>query len=405
MTTNVLAPLIGEGVEELSVVAWKKKPGEFVREGECLVELESDKVVTEVPSPATGSIAELLAAEGDTVRAGAIIAVIDAAAVGAQAAESSAPTAPTALALGHTARSDFLSPVVRKLVAEHAVDPALITGSGVGGRVTKEDVLAFIAARAAAEGAASVVAPPGAVPPTVAARPPYHRPHTILRKRIAERMIASQLTSAHVLTVAEADMSAIVAHRAANKEAFAKRGVKLTLSAYFISVLARALRRFPDMNASWTDEHMILHPDVNIGLAVSLGDGGLIVPVLKRADELDLFETARGVDAIAEAARGGRLGNEDVKGGTFTLTNYGTTGSLIAAPIINQPQIGILGTGTLQKRPVVLTNPEGVDAIAIRTMVYISLVFDHRALDGEAASIFLRSVKEGLENWAERYLS
>ena len=159
------------------------------------------------------------------------------------------------------------------------------------------------------------------------------------------------------------------------------------------------------MNASWTDEHMILHPDVNIGLAVSLGDGGLIVPVLKRADELDLFETARGVDALAEAARAGRLGNEDVKGGTFTLTNYGTTGSLIAAPIINQPQIGILGTGTLQKRPVVLTNPEGVDAIAIRTMVYISLVFDHRALDGEAASIFLRSVKEGLENWAERYLS
>jgi 2-oxoglutarate dehydrogenase E2 component (dihydrolipoamide succinyltransferase) len=153
------------------------------------------------------------------------------------------------------------------------------------------------------------------------------------------------------------------------------------------------------MNSSWSEEGMILHPEVNVGLAVSLGDGGLIVPVLRRADALDLAETARGVERLASAARAGSLGNDDVKGGTFTLTNYGTTGSLIAAPIINQPQIGILGAGSLQKRPVVIAGPDGADAVAIRTMVYLSLVFDHRAMDGEAASRFLRGVKEGLEGW------
>ena len=396
MTTNVLAPLIGEGVEELSVVAWKKKPGELVAEGEALVELESDKVVTEVPSPASGRVAELLASEGDTVRVGSVIAAIAAAEA---ADEKAAPNGPVkALPLGPSARAGFLSPLVRKLVAEHSVDPARIAGTGVGGRVTKEDVLAFVAARARAAGA-HVSAGPAAANAGAAASGPLHRPHSILRKRIAERMIASQMTSAHVLTVAEADMSAIVAHRAANKEAYAKAGVKLTLSAYFVWALARALRGFPDMNASWADDHMILHPDVNIGLAVSLGDGGLIVPVLKKADELDLLATAKGVDALAEAARTGRLDNESVKGGTFTLTNYGTTGSLIAAPIINQPQIGILGTGTLQKRPVALTSADGIDSIAIRTMVYISLVFDHRALDGEAASRFLGVVKSFLESW------
>ena len=382
MSVKVFAPLIGEGVEELSVVAWKKKPGDSVTEGEGLVELESDKVVTEVPSPATGALAELLAQEGDRVKAGAVIAVIEGEAVG----DRGGPPAPSAGAGGVGASSDFLSPVVRRIAAEKGVDPTAIVGTGAGGRVTRDDILAFVAARDG--GASAGPAPAGGL-----------RPHSVLRRRIAERMIASQLTSAHVLAVAEADMSAVAAHRAANKDAFAEDGVKLTLSAYFVAVLAAALRRFPEMNSSWSEEGMILHPEVNVGLAVSLGDGGLIVPVLKRADTLDLLETARGVDRLAEAARTGRLGNEDVKGGTFTLTNYGTTGSLIAAPIINQPQIGILGTGTLQKRPVVIAGADGVDSIAIRPMVFLSLVFDHRALDGEAASGFLRLLKEGLENW------
>jgi 2-oxoglutarate dehydrogenase E2 component (dihydrolipoamide succinyltransferase) len=331
MDVKVIAPLIGEGVDELSVVAWKKKLGDSVLEGEALVELESDKVVTEVESPASGTLAEVLAAEGDKIAAGAALAVI---------------------------------------------------ASG--------EALAGAAGSAGAAGATAAAAEPAG---------PELRPHSVLRKRIAERMIASQMTSAHVLTVTEVDMSAVVAHRAASKEAYARDGVKLTLSAYFVSALAAALRRFPEMNASFTEEGMLLHADVNIGLAVSLGDGGLIVPVVKKADSLSLIETARRIDDLANSARAGKLGNDDVRGGTFTLTNYGTTGSLIAAPIINQPQIGILGAGSLQKRPIVVANAEGVDAIAIRAMVYLSLVFDHRALDGEAASRFLRGVKEGLESW------
>jgi 2-oxoglutarate dehydrogenase E2 component (dihydrolipoamide succinyltransferase) len=280
---------------------------------------------------------------------------------------------------------------VRKLAAEAGIDPAAVRGTGADGRVTKDDVLAHIAAAASA-------APDGDAPASPSA--PALRPHSVMRRRIAERMIASQMTSAHVLSVAEADMGAIVAHRAANKEAFARDGVKLSLGAYFVYVLARALRAFPDMNSSWSEEAMILHSEVNVGVAVSLGDGGLIVPVLRRADRLDLAETARGIERLAAAARDGSLGADEVRGGTFTLTNYGTTGSLIAAPIINQPQIGILGAGSIQKRPVVIEAADGTDCIAIRPMVYLSLVFDHRALDGEAGSTFLRVVKEGLEGWA-----
>jgi 2-oxoglutarate dehydrogenase E2 component (dihydrolipoamide succinyltransferase) len=338
MTVKVIAPLIGEGVEELSVVEWKKKPGDAVSEGEGLVEVESDKVVTEIESPASGTLVERFAEEGDKVAAGAVIALIEA---GGSAGDAQGP-APT-----------------------------------------------------------SSAAPPSVAPPAAGRAPGLSelRPHSPQRKRIAERMIASQLASAHVLAVTEADMSAVAAHRAANKERFAAEGAKLSLSAYFVAVLARCLRRFPDMNASFSEAGMILHRGVNVGLAVSLGDGGLIVPVIKEADGLSLAETAREIERLAAAARAGALRPEEVQGGTFTLSNYGTTGSLIAAPIINQPQIGILGAGTLQKRAVVVAGADGLDSIAIRPMVYLSLVFDHRAMDGEAASRFLRGVKEGLEGW------
>jgi 2-oxoglutarate dehydrogenase E2 component (dihydrolipoamide succinyltransferase) len=336
MNIKVYAPLIGEGVEELNLVAWKKKPGDPVQEGEGLVELESDKVTTEVPSPATGRIVELLAQAGDTVRAGEAIALIDGASVEAQAA-----------------------PVAQ--------------------------------AEAAAAGAMG----PGPIP----IAPGALRPHSLIRRRIAQRMIDSQRSSAHVLTVAEADMGAVVAHLEASKAGFRGEGIKLSLSAYFVHALARALRRFPEMNSSWAEEGSILYPDVNVGIAVSLGDEGLIVPVLKRADTLGLAEIARGIARLAAEAREGRLAAEDVQGATFTLTNYGATGSLLAAPIIDQPQVGILGTGSVQKRPVVVADSSGADSIAIRPMVYLSLVFDHRAMDGEAAGSFLRSVKEGLEAW------
>jgi 2-oxoglutarate dehydrogenase E2 component (dihydrolipoamide succinyltransferase) len=345
MNVEVIVPSIGEGVEELAIVAWKKKPGDRVAAGEGLVEVESDKVTTELPSPAAGILAEILAAEGDRVAAGSAIARIDTA--GAGAADS-----------------------------EGAPVPAARAGSPAA--------------------AASAAAPPA----SAHAAEPSVRPHSAMRRRIAERMIASQATSAHVLTVAEADMSAVVAHRAAVKEGFAREGVRLTLSAYFSMALAGALKRFPDMNASWSEEGLVLHPEVNLGLAVSLGDGGLVVPVIRRADELDLLGSAREIGRLSEAARAGTLEGGELRGGTFTLTNYGTTGSLIAAPIINQPQLGILGAGSVSKRPVVVTGEDGADAIAIRPMVYLSLVFDHRALDGEAASRFLRAVVEALEGWA-----
>jgi 2-oxoglutarate dehydrogenase E2 component (dihydrolipoamide succinyltransferase) len=338
VNVKVFAPLIGEGVEELTLVSWKKKVGDSVKEGEELVELESDKVTTEVPSPATGRIAALLAEAGTLVRAGQAIALLEEGAIGPAASDEAAAAAKP--------------------------EPAPTAGP---------------------EGASAAL-----------------RPHSLLRRRIAERMIESQRTSAQVFTVAEADLSAVVAHRAAHKEAFAGEGVRLTLSAYFVSALARALRLFPEMNSSWSEEGMILHPEINIGVAVSLGgglSGGLIVPVIRRADALSLMETAHEIERLANAARSGTLGSLDVKGGTFTLTNYGATLSLFAAPIIDQPQIGILGTGSLQRRPVAVMGSDGVESIAIRPMVYLSLVFDHRAIDGEAAGLFLRGVKEGLEAW------
>jgi pyruvate/2-oxoglutarate dehydrogenase complex dihydrolipoamide acyltransferase (E2) component len=372
MTVKVLAPLIGEGVEELSIVAWKKSLGEAVKEGEALVEVESDKVVTEIASPASGSLREILAQAGDKVQAGGVVAIIEADGETARA-ERPAP--------------DFLSPVVKKLAAELGVDPALVKGSGAGGRVTKEDIQAFAARRG--EGSAEGSAGAGEVA----------RPHGLLRRKIAERMLASQATSAHVLTVMEADLGAVVAHRSAAKVEFAREGINLTLSAYFVSALASALKKHPEFNSSWVEEGMIIHREINIGVAVSLYEEGLIVPVIKRADGLSLAETAKAIERLAAAARAGKLESEDVKGGTFTLTNHGGGGSLFALPIINQPQIGILGTGVMQKRAVVKTSAEGLDSIAIRPMIYLSLVFDHRALDGESADRFLRGVKEALESW------
>jgi 2-oxoisovalerate dehydrogenase E2 component (dihydrolipoyl transacylase) len=365
MTAKVFAPLIGEGVEELSIVAWKKKLGDPVKENESLVEVESDKVVTEVPSPASGTLLEILVQAGDKVPVGGILAIVGSEVEKAEERPDEAGASRPA--------SGFLSPLVRKIAAENSVDPALVPGTGAGGRVTKEDILAFVAARQGGGrqgGSSKAETPEG-----------ERRPHSALRRKIAERMIRSQLTSAHVLTVMEADMSAVVAHRAANKDAYSSEGVRLTLSAYFVAALASALRKHLTVNSSWSEEGMILHSDINIGLAVSLG------------------EIARGIESLAIAARAGKLTNGDVTGGTFTLTNYGMGASLFASPIINQPQIGILGTGSLQKRAVVVTSPEGVDSIAIRPMVYLSLVFDHRALDGESADRFLGSVREGLENW------
>jgi 2-oxoglutarate dehydrogenase E2 component (dihydrolipoamide succinyltransferase) len=223
--------------------------------------------------------------------------------------------------------------------------------------------------------------------------------HTVIRRQIAEHMLLSQKTSPHVLTVMEADMGKVAAHRESNKASFEREGVKLTFTAYLIAAIAAGLRAHPLVNSSWTDEGVLLHGDINIGMATSLGAEGLIVPVIKGADKMSLITLARSVNDLASRARARKLHPDDVHGGTFTLTNHGTGGSLFAMPIINQPQCGILGTGAIQKRVVAVTDALGQDAFAVRPMLFLSLVFDHRILDGASADAFLQSVKQTLENW------
>ena len=433
MATKLIAPRPGEGVEELTIVSWLKSVGDHVDEMEPIVEVETDKVVTEFPSPVAGTLLRIDVPAGESVQVGQAMGLVGnpgeenetASAVPAPtAAASQAPreagreptpasvpepgTAETTAPTG--AKSGFLSPLVKKMAADQHIDLSQVQGTGEGGRITKADLLAYAERQTnapAAPSAAPAAARP-AVAPAIAAAPAMKAPATggkiipltPTRRQIAERMVQSVLTSPHVLSVMEADMTRVLAHRAAHKQEFAQRGINLTLTAYFVSALAKALSATPKMNASWTDEGIFSYDDVNIGMAVALGEAGLIVPVIQKAQELSLEGIARRVNDLSERARSKKLLPEEVRGGTFSLTNHGTGGSLFASPIINQPQLGILGTGMMQKRAVVVTDAEGNDSIAIRPMVYLSLVFDHRVIDGESGDAFLMIVKQTLENWA-----
>ncbi len=292
--------------------------------------------------------------------------------------------------------SGFISPVVSRIAAEHGVDLSQVQGTGLNGRVTKNDVLDFVEHGKQPPATLIAQVPP---PQVTAGTGDQVLKHTVIRRQIAEHMSMSQKTSPHVLTVMEADMSRVWAHRAAHKEQFARDGVKLTFTAYFIAAIVAGLKAYPMVNSTWTEEGVILHSAVNIGMATSLGDEGLIVPVIKGAENLSLLALARSVNDLAERARSKKLQPDDVRGGTFTLTNHGVAGSLFAMPIINQPQAGILGTGALQKRVIVITDSNGSDSIAVRPMVYLSFVFDHRILDGASADVFLGKVKSTLESW------
>jgi 2-oxoglutarate dehydrogenase E2 component (dihydrolipoamide succinyltransferase) len=284
--------------------------------------------------------------------------------------------------------------VVARIAAEHGVDLQQVQGTGLNGRITKNDVLAFV--ESGKSKVTTPAQPPSPVEPTVMpATGDQVIKHTVIRKQIAEHMVMSKHTSPHVLTVMEADMSRVAKHRSANKDIFARDGVNLTFTAYFMTAIVAGLKTYPNVNSSWTDEGILVHKAVNIGMATSLGEEGLIVPVIKNADNLSLLAMARAVNDLANRARAKKLQPDEVKGGTFTLTNHGTSGSLFAFPVINQPQSGILGVGAMQKRVVVID-----EAIAIRPMVYLSFVFDHRILDGASADAFLVRVKETLENWA-----
>jgi 2-oxoglutarate dehydrogenase E2 component (dihydrolipoamide succinyltransferase) len=424
MATKVLVPLLGEGVEEVTVTKWLKKEGDSVNELEPLLEVNTDKVDTEIPAPVSGTVLKILAEEGVPAKVGAVLAFIgnpgeavDSGTVGGgQSAVVSEK--PKSRVEGQKSNVDqpatsniqpatkheigFISPVVAKIAAEHSVNLSQVQGTGLNGRITKNDVLSYVEAQkktidhglqTMAHRPSSIVAPSAG---------DQLIKHTVIRKQIAEHMVMSKHTSPHVLTVMEADMSRVVKHRSANKDMFARDGVNLTFTAYFMMALVAALKTYPNANSSWTDEGILIHKDINLGMATSLGEEGLIVPVIKGADNLSLLAMARAVNDLANRARTKKLQTDEVRGGTFTLTNHGISGSLLAFPVINQPQCGILGVGALQKRVVVIPaqNGAGDDAIAIRPMVYLSFVFDHRILDGASADWFLMKVKETLENWS-----
>ena len=411
MATKVLVPLLGEGIEEVTVTKWLKQEGDSVNELEPLLEVNTDKVDTEIPAPASGTVLKILAEEGVPAKVGSVLALIGkpgesvegSSESGTTTAESkvenrkSASSYPETLDVQPSTRSDigFISPVVAKIAAEHGINLQQVQGTGLGGRITKNDVLSFVES-----GKKTIHQPPQSI---VHRLPSIVSPtdgdqlikHTAIRKQIAEHMVMSKHTSPHVLTVMEADMIRVVKHRSAHKEMFARDGVNLTFTAYFMMAIVAGLKAYPNVNSSWSDEGILVHKAVNIGMATSLGEDGLIVPVIKEADNLSLLAMARAVNDLAHRARSKKLQPDDVKGGTFTLTNHGISGSLFAFPVINQPQCGILGVGAMQKRVVVID-----DAIAIRPMVYLSFVFDHRILDGASADWFLMKVKETLENWA-----
>ena len=423
MSTNVLVPRLGEGVDEVTVTKWLKQEGETINEFEPLLEVNTDKVDTEIPAPASGVILKIEMQEGQVAKVGELLAIIGQLGENVEGGES------VAVSKGSKVESDalseskeqrsietqpstdhrplpidlgFISPVVAKIAAEHGVSLGQVVGTGLNGRITKNDVLSYVESRKRSpepvEGSKVETQPANLTRDTSTLDTLTHSDtlikHSPIRKSIAEHMVMSKRTSPHVLTVMEADLSRITKHRTANKSAFERDGVKLTFTAYFMSAIVAGLKAYPTANSSWTDEGVLIHKAINLGMATSLGEDGLIVPVIKNADNLSLLAMARTVNDLANRARTKKLHPDEVKGGTFTLTNHGISGSLFAFPVINQPQCGILGVGAMQKRVVVID-----DAIAIRPMVYLSFVFDHRILDGASADWFLAKVKETLENW------
>jgi 2-oxoglutarate dehydrogenase E2 component (dihydrolipoamide succinyltransferase) len=442
---------MGESIAEGTVSKWLKKVGDKVERDEPLLEISTDKVDAEIPSPAAGTITEILVKEGDTVPVNAVVARIAAegetAAPAPQAAKpeektvekpapqpakeaqaqppagqpgsraAGQPTAPPQPAPSPAPqaaqepeaevtslderRRTKSSPLVRKIAKENNIDISQLQGTGVSGRVTKNDILEFLqqpkpaaaAAPAPAERAAPAARPQVEYAPGETTR---IEPLSVMRKRIAQHMTHSKQTSAHVHTVFEVDMTAVDKLRRQHKDAYAERGVKLTFMPFIVQAVIDGLREFPVLNASMDENNVVYHREMNIGIAVAL-EWGLIVPVLKRADELNVLGTARAVNDLGDRARGKKLTPDDVQGGTFTITNPGVFGGLFGLPIINQPQVAILGVGGIKKRPVVIEGPDG-DSIAIRSMCYFSLGFDHRLVDGAVADQFMARVRETIES-------
>jgi 2-oxoglutarate dehydrogenase E2 component (dihydrolipoamide succinyltransferase) len=419
-------PQMGVSVAEGTIIEWLKRPGDWVEADETVAVVSTDKVDVEIPSPASGRIAQILVAVDETVPVGTPLAEIDPSGrpgephpeehhepsvASAPAGTGSREPAPTE-ADGEPDRSRFYSPVVRRIAEQHGIDLSQVQGTGIGGRVRKRDLLAQIehggvseerplhieSPYRAEEEAAPAAAPAAAtVGEAVAGR---REPMSPMRRKIAEHMLASRRTSAHCTTIVEVDMGRVAARRAELKQRMGRREVSLTYLAFVARATVDALERYPIVNASIDGDEIVYHDDVNLGIAVAL-DQGLIVPVIRKAQRLSLEGMAVAIADVADRARGGGLEPDDVHGGTFTITNPGQFGAVLATPIINQPQVAILDLEAIVRRPVVITE-DGSDAIAIRPMTYLCMSWDHRALDGAEAARFLADVAQTLEGWESR---
>jgi 2-oxoglutarate dehydrogenase E2 component (dihydrolipoamide succinyltransferase) len=413
--TDVLMPQMGESITEGTITKWLKKVGDTVQRDEPIFEISTDKVDAEIPSPAAGTLTEIKVAEGQTVTVNAVVAVIGggsgksapapakAAPAAAPAAPAPAAQAPASASAGERGRS---SPLVRKIAQENSVDLSQVPGTGSAGRITKEDILGHLeggAKAAAAAPAAPVAAAPKSAPAPAASAPQPGElvPMTKMRSIIAQRMVESKRTSPHVHTVFKVDMTRIVKLREKEKNKYEQRnGVKLTYMPFITRAAVVALRKHPVVNAAVQGDAILYNKNINVGIAVAL-EWGLIVPVIKQCEEKNFLGIARSIVDIADRARGKKLAPDEISGGTFTLTNSGIFGEQFGTPIINQPQVAILGIGGLNKEPLVLTDKDGNESIAIRSIQRFTLGFDHRIVDGADAGKFMTDFKSYLENWAE----
>jgi len=437
---DVVMPQMGESIVEGTLTKWLKKKGDRVERDEPLFEISTDKVDTEIPSPTAGVLAELLVEEGKTVAISTVVGRIDeggSAEISASADISAPVPAETPKEPVSTSAGPYpiptpeptqpaastepdstagpLSPLVRRMAREYNIDLKQVKGSGAGGRITKQDLEGYMSAQGARTMAQSAAPPPPAPAPVAQApaappaMPPLPRAEQArtrveamsnMRAKIAEHMVFSKRTSAHVTTVHKVDMTRVAKLRARNKaEVQSRYGFSLTFLPFITRAAAEALRAFPIVNASIEGNNILYHNDINIGIAVAL-ENGLIVPVIRNADEKNVLGLQRSIVDLATRARSRQLKPDEVQGGTFSLTNFGSFGSVFATPVINQPQVAILGCGAVTKEPVVI---EG-DAIAIRSMAYLALTFDHRLIDGALADQFTARVKAALENWSEEVL-
>lgn len=406
MTTEIRVPTLGESVTEATIGKWFKKPGDTVKADEPLVELETDKVTVEVPAPAAGVLAEIIAKDGDTVGVGALLGSIGAGSGAAAAAPAAAAPAPAAAAPAPApapapaaaTASGANGPAVGRIAAESGVDPSGVAGSGKDGRVTKGDMLAAIAAGAAAAPAAAPVAVRAPSVPTDAVREERVK-MTKLRQTIARRLKDAQNTAAMLTTFNDVDMSAVMSLRAQFKDAFEKKhGTKLGFMGFFTKAVIAALKDLPAVNAEIDGQDLVYKNYYNIGIAVGT-EKGLVVPVVRDADQLSVAEIEKAIAGFGRKARDGKLGIEDMQGGTFTITNGGIYGSLMSTPILNAPQSGILGMHRIEERPVAIKGQ-----VVIRPMMYLALSYDHRIVDGREAVTFLVRVKETLEDPARLVL-